>query len=136
MRSASSENNTASTLARHSSSTASPSTQYTWFTDGGREAKTAYVGSMRACAHWGRQVAEAGNSWRLNHNTHLEPAPTMCVAPLHFGVCLGILGVVQAVAWAAHWIKSDRFEPPQPLRLHVWYGYCAYASDGRVSDHA
>ena len=30
----------------------------------------------------------------------------MCVAPLHLGVCLGILGVVQAVAWAGHWLYT------------------------------
>ena len=26
-------------------------------------------------------------------------------------------------------IRPDRFEPPQPPRLRVWYGYCAHVSD-------
>ena len=30
---------------------------------------------------------------------------------------------------SADQIRSDRFEPPQPPRFGVWYGYCAHASD-------
>ena len=30
-------------------------------------------------------------------------------------------------------IRSDRFEPPQPPRVHVWYGCCAHASDAEGS---
>ena len=48
--------------------------------------------------------------------------------PLGLGIGIGI-GIGLRRVRVRVQIRSDRFEPPQPPRLGVWYGYCAHASD-------
>ena len=51
--------------------------------------------------------------------------PARCTASCKFSSAISRLSVTytQRRLWADQ-IRSDRFEPPQPPRLPVWYGYC------------